>query len=636
MEHILVIEDNHGDAELIRDYLDDAGFKHKFFHSTSLMGGFDILQNQKVDIVLLDLSLQDTIGFSTLKSYQKEAYNTPVIILTGNNNEILGMQSVKAGAQDYLIKGFFDSKRLVNSIRYSIQRFKTQSRLRETANELFLKDKRSREAHQMAHFGNWEMDIVNNAMKWSDETYRIFGFQPNSISPSLSDYMEYVHVADKEMVTKFFEDVIKTGEVARTEHRIVINNRTLKYLMVQARVQYDEASNKILLMGSVQDVTYQKSNQLSAKEPDQQLQQEKTSRFTQLSYNIRTPLSSIVNLLYLLEKSNFSNQQRELIEGLKTSVDDLSVVLNNLLNYSLFISEDLRAQSEPFNFEELLKNIVRSGEFKSGQAEIAFAFEQLGEMPIYVVGDESKLQQVLLNLLELAIMHTVGGEKIHMTAEMVEPELLQVQVTYEGTPVSVDFPETEEKGDLMKMIFGEEQNEKSTLPHLSTFIASKLSKLLEGSLKAECQTAQQCSLSLRVPLRSSKSARESDQRGVLNKMVNILLVEDHFLNQIATRKVLTSWSELVKVVTADNGEEALQQFEKEKIDLILMDLKIPKVSGIEAARIIREKSSVPIIALTASSSKQEEERCFMVGMNAYIPKPIKPEELYAKITQLIN
>ncbi|PHN01179.1 response regulator [Flavilitoribacter nigricans] len=635
MEHILVIEDNMADAELIRIYLDDAGFKHKFYHSSSLKGGFDILQEHKIDIVLLDLSLQDTMGFNTLKSYLQKAAHVPVVILTGNNNEIVGMQSVKAGAQDYLIKGSFKSKRLVNSIRYSIQRFKTHSKLLETTNELSRREKRSRDAQQLANFGNWEMDIVNNAMKWSEETFRIFGFQPGGISPTLSDYIKYVHVADKERVNNFFEEVLKTGEVARVEHRIVINNRTVKYILVQAQVKYDEITNKILLIGSVQDITYQKEN-TPAPEAEKDLQDDKTSRFTQLSYNIRTPLSSIVNLLYLLEKSNFSNQQRELIEGLKTSVDDLSVVLNNLLNYSLFISEELRVQEEIFNLDELMKNVDRSGQFKSDQADLKFHFERVNDLPTYVNGDESKIQQVLLNLLELAIMHTVGGKMITVRVEMLEPELLGVEVKYSGSPVDVSVPDSEQDDNLMKMFFGEDQNDKSTLPHLSTFIASKLSHLMGATLERKSLTDQQHLLVFKLKMKVSKTRKHLNQRGIMDRLVTILLVEDHFLNQIATKRVLTSWSELVKVVTADNGEEALEQFEKEKIDLILMDLKIPKISGIEAARMIRQKSDVPIIALTASSSKQEEERCFTVGMNAYIHKPIRPEELYAKITQLIS
>lgn len=635
MKHILVIEDNDADAELIRILLDEANFKHRFYHSTSLKGGFDILQEHEIDIVLLDLSLQDSIGFNTLKNYQKEAADTPVIILTGNNNEVVGMQSVKAGAQDFLIKQNFDAKRLVSSIRFSIQRFKAQAKFKQEATELSIKEKRAREAHQLAHFGNWEMDIVSYAMKWSDETYRIFGFQPGCFTPTLKDYLEYVHVGDKEKVNDFFHNVIKDGKVGRVEHRLVINNRTLKYLAVQARVNYDELTNKILLIGTVQDITYQKDNRLPESDEQQELTNEKNSRFTRLSYNIRTPLSSIVNLLYLLEKSNISNQQKELLDGLKNSVDDLSVVLNNLLNYSLFMSEDLRSHEEVFPLRELLDNVIRSGQFKTEQAEMAFESELLSELPAYIKGDESKIQQVLLNLLELAIMHTVQEEKIRMEIGLVESDMLQVSIQYSGSPVSVDLPAAKEDGELMKMIFGDDQDEKTVLPHLSTFIATKLTKLLNGKLEISTADSPRQLLKLQLPLEISKNGKSKDQTGVINKKINILLVEDHFLNQIATRKVLTSWSELVTVVTADNGEEALAQFGKEKIDLILMDLKIPKISGIEAARIIREKSQVPIIALTASSSKQEEERCFTVGMNDYISKPISPEELYSKILQLI-
>lgn len=635
MKHILVIEDNDADAELIRILLDKANFKHRFYHSSSLKGGFEILQEHEIDIVLLDLSLRDSIGFNTLKDYQKEASDTPVIILTGNNNEVVGMQSVKAGAQDFLIKQNFDAKRLVNSIRFSIQRFKAQAKFKQEATELSIKEKRAREAHQLAHFGNWEMDIVNYAMKWSEETYRIFGFQPGGFSPTLTDYLEYVHVGDKEKVNDFFHTVIKEGKVGRVEHRLVINNRTLKYLALQARVNYDEITNKILLIGTVQDITYQKENLLPETDEKKELTNEKNSRFTRLSYNIRTPMSSIVNLLYLLEKSNISNQQRELLDGLKNSVDDLSVVLNNLLNYSLFMSEDLRSQQEVFDLGEVLDSVIRSGRFKTEQAEMEFECNIRSELPTYVKGDESKMQQVLLNMLELAIMHTVQEEKILMEIELVDADVLQVCIHYSGSLVSVDLPEAKEDGELMKMIFGDDQDEKTALPHLSTFIATKLTKLLNGSLDISTKIGAKRLLKFRVPLEISKTGKSKDQTGAISRKINILLVEDHFLNQIATKKVLTSWSELVTVITADNGEEALEQFEKEKIDLILMDLKIPKISGIEAARIIREKSQVPIIALTASSSKQEEERCFTVGMNDYISKPISPEELYSKILPLI-
>ena len=113
--------------------------------------------------------------------------------------------------------------------------------------------------------------------------------------------------------------------------------------------------------------------------------------------------------------------------------------------------------------------------------------------------------------------------------------------------------------------------------------------------------------------------------------LKILLVEDHFLNQIATKKVLTTWSDLVTVDIAENGLIRVEKYREHGYDLILMDIQMPVMGGIEATQKIREKSLVPIIALTANSSKQEAEKCKEAGINDYVSKPFKPLDLYSKI-----
>jgi CheY-like chemotaxis protein len=112
-------------------------------------------------------------------------------------------------------------------------------------------------------------------------------------------------------------------------------------------------------------------------------------------------------------------------------------------------------------------------------------------------------------------------------------------------------------------------------------------------------------------------------------------VEDHFLNQIATKKVLTSWSEYVTVDIAENGLIAVEKFLEYGYDLILMDIQMPVMNGLEAARRIRENSHVPIIALTANSTKQEQDNCLEIGMNDYLAKPFQPRELYARIMNVL-
>ena len=119
--NILLIEDNPGDAQLVKIYMKDAAFKYELFVADTFFEGMDILNKHDIDIVLLDLSLPDSQGFKTLNRYLETVQNIPVIVLTGVNNEIVGNQAVKAGAQDFLVKGQLDGKLLGRAIRYAIQ-----------------------------------------------------------------------------------------------------------------------------------------------------------------------------------------------------------------------------------------------------------------------------------------------------------------------------------------------------------------------------------------------------------------------------------------------------------------------------------------------------------------------------------
>ena len=141
-------------------------------------------------------------------------------------------------------------------------------------------------------------------------------------------------------------------------------------------------------------------------------------------------------------------------------------------------------------------------------------------------------------------------------------------------------------------------------------------------------------MDLSIPLKRTKG-RDSDVPSSPQQDLRILLVEDHPLHQIATKKVLHTWSEKVNVIVVGNGKEALVKVQEMPFDLILMDLQMPEMGGIEAATNLRLFSTVPIIALTASTSKQEEDQCYQAGINDYLAKPFQPEDLYRRIMLLV-
>ena len=638
MNKILVIEDHEADAAAIKAYLEEAAFKHQFYHSDTLKGGIDILSEDEIDLVLLDLSINDSTGFNTLKKYLNESSDVPVVVMTGNKNEIVGMQSVKAGAQDFLIKGEFDSKRLVQTIRYSLQRFKTQAQLQRTAEELTKKQKIQTETEHMANFAHWEMDIVSNSMIWAEEMFRIFGVQPNSFQPTLSDYLDFVHVEDRGKVADFFDEVIKTGDLKRLDHRILVNKRLVKYLTIQGRVNYDEHSNKIILIGSVQDNSYRLTDEadpgsepLPAAEITPQLS---SNELVKLGFGIRTPFNSMVNLIYLLEKSNPSPQQRELIDSLKTSMDDLSIELNHMLNHSLLLSDGISLVEEEFSPAEMLQNIQRVSRFKAQQRTLPVDFEEPQQMPELARGDQQKIAQVLHNLLEQIFKRALDDRKIKIQPQWFKRKKefpFAFRIQYKGNSIPSSEELEEEHADVLRNLQTLQDTSEDNVVSLA--IMYRLIEILGAKLVMKTDSGTQM-IELTFPLQ----VVATEDQVVVQKPSGpkkILLVEDHVINQIATKMVLTSWSDLVEVDVAADGLEAVDMFDRHEYDLILMDLQMPNMDGLAATVKIRSSSKVPIVALTATSSRQEEEKCLSIGMNDYLLKPFKPDDLYGKIAKFL-
>ncbi|MEM9821475.1 MAG: response regulator [Bacteroidota bacterium] len=636
---ILLIEDNPGDAHLIEMYMKDSSVKHEFYHAESFFDGADLLNNQEISLVLLDLSLPDSNGFKTLTSFLDKFPNTPVIVLTGLNNEIIGNQAVKAGAQDFLVKGQFDGKLLGRSIRYSIQRFKTQVKLEETARNLAISEKRYVEAQEMAHFGNWEMDIVSNEMKWTDEIYRIFGFNPNSIAPTLSDYFNYTHHEDRPLIEDFFEKAAKDGQMHTLEHRIVIDGRSIRYVAIQAKVYYDDISDKILLVGALQDITQRKLNEqlIIEKNISNKASKIKEEALTDIGFHIRTPLSSIVNLLYLMEKSSASNQQIEYINGLKTSVDDLSIMVNNLLNFSVLASEEIKVEYEEIQIKELMQSIQKVVQIKSDKSNIRFDFDLDKHFPEKIQSDPNKMTQIIYNLIDYGIHYAQSDGEMGMLARvehLSDDEIkLCFKVSIKNKVLSkAEIQDLREAEKLLEVVPEEGDDNKKSL--IGIAIVNKLVQLLKGNIEISSKEDSGTQFDVQLPAKVAKRiAIKTSDRPVTP--LKILLVEDHFLNQIATKKVLTTWSDLVSVDIAENGLVGVEKYKEHGYDLILMDIQMPVMNGIEASMKVREFSNVPIIALTANSSKQEANRCMEIGINDYLSKPFKPRELHAKIMSLL-
>lgn len=624
LPRVLVIEDNPADIAAIRLLLNEAGYKYELFQSNTLSEGLRILRETRVDVVLLDLSLHDSLGFTTLKHFIKEQPGIPVIVLTGNNNVVLGDQSVRAGAQDYLVKGEFTGKQLVDTIRYSQQRFKSQFALQRKVNQMQMNEKRFQEVQQLAQLGNWQIDIVTNAMFWSEEMYRILGLPLTQQQHRWSDYLDRVHPEDRAGLESFYESALKSGEMRRYDHRILVSGRMIKYVTIQAKLHFDELTNKIMLFGSIQDITQLKNanteNKVDEADSNAQLPPDSLAN---PDFKIRTPLHTLASLLQLLEKSKPNAQQKEIIETIKIVVDDLSMEVNAPPDGTVNNVVAQAVNEMNFQWSELVINAEQLFRMKCQNAGIRMAFKQTRQLTGEVSGDYPLIMQLFYCVFKALIPFCDKENGLDIEFQCDKPVgnklLLRLLVTYYGKPVS--FAEGADNGKAPGSV--------------AIVIVKKLLAKLDGRWNLEKKGFRWYVLEIAVPL----SIGQTEHKRQVNKPalpLHILLVEDHMLNRVLIGKLLRSWSSQASVDMASNGVEALGKLTEKQYDLIIMDLHMPEKNGIETATAIRARSDVPIIAITAIPSMQEEERCRQAGMNAYLAKPINPEELYARIMEIYD
>lgn len=644
--NILLVEDNAGDVQLVRVFLKDAAFKYELYCAETLHETFEHISNFTIDIVLLDLSLPDSQGFKTLGRFLEKVPHVPVIVLTGINNEIIGNQAIKAGAQDFLVKGQFEGRLLGRAIRYALHRFKEKQKLEGEKRELMLTDNVKNKVQQIIGFGNWELDIFSQEMTWTDEVFRIFGMQPNSYTTGVSNYLRLVHHDDRALVENFFDVVAKRGNLQKIEHRVILDGTCIKWVSLQGQLFYEELTQRTLIVGGVLDITERKLNEQLIIEQNihRQSISVKNEVLSDMSFHIRTPLSSITNLLYLLDNVHVTHQQREYLDGIKTSVDDLSLMVNNLLNFSTLVAQNLKVEEDEVNIKEFLDGLEKVLRIKANASKIRLDFELPDNLPNKIFADAKKITQIAYNLVDHATRYSLTAGSIVFQIEMEAHKNAKNNQSLRQTAFFKIMMKHTARGATLAQLrdmlaenkilesFYQDTDDLQK-KQIGLAIVNKLVRLLSGTLDIKQQNGDWVAFEICLPI--SFIIADNKETGKPNTPIKILLVEDHYLNQMATRRLLTAWSPFVTVDIAENGLVAVEKFREYGYDLVLMDLQMPIMNGFDAAVRIRERSNVPIIALSASANKSETERCKELGMNDYICKPFKPEDLYNKISAIL-
>jgi PAS domain S-box-containing protein len=418
----------------------------------------------------------------------------------------------------------------------------------------------------------------------------------------------------------------------------------------------DASGRMIRHQGTLVDITLRKRSEeelQKAKEAAEAANSAKSAFLAHMSHEIRTPMNAVIGMTELALDTDLTLEQREYLSMVRESGKSLLRLINDILDFSKVEAGKLDLDSTDFSLRYGINEMVAILGVRARQKGLELSIHIPPEVPDALLGDPGRLRQVLSNLVDNAIKFTERGAvvlKIENDSQSDEEVCLHFSVVDSG----IGIPQ--EKQQLIFEAFAQADNSTTRKyggTGLGLSISSRLVRLMSGKMwvESEANRGSAFHFTARFGLQNQQAEKAHLQGGGSDSAslaswqpgregrqeLRILLVEDNRINQILAQRLIRKRGD--QLVVTNNGREALAVLESERFDLILMDVQMPEMSGIEVTAAIRRKEKatgehIPIIATTASAMKEDRDLCLEAGMDAYISKPIEREVLFETIDML--
>jgi len=503
-----------------------------------------------------------------------------------------------------------------------------------------------------------EFDPEMRITRWSKEAKKIFGWELDEVfGKTISDF-KFIYSGDIENIKNISSEFLKSGK-----KRTISVNRNYKkdgetvYCEWYNSGIYNESGELVSILSLVLDITErQKAEEeknaaekelLIAKNAAEKANKVKSRFLANMSHDIRTPINGIKGFSNMLFETAINDEQREYLNYITRSCDNLTKIINDILDISKIESGNLNIENTDFNIKSALDDCIADIKFDALAKGIGVKFFIDALMPLNVKGDCGKLKQILGNLLYNALKFTDKGE-IKLSAETVSIGEKTVDIKFSVADTGTGIP-ANRICDLFKPFTQLDMSieKKYAGTGLGLSIVKSLTELMGGDVSVKSVLGEGSVFSVEIPFTVCDSTANSSISKVFNiplksaspEKIKILIVEDDELCAILAKKITEKLGHISDL--AVNGNKAIEMLNAADYDMIILDIQLPALSGIDVARAVREKEKkskrrIPIIVTTAFASGEEREKIMDSGIDEYITKPIDSAVLIGVINRLIE
>ncbi len=432
---------------------------------------------------------------------------------------------------------------------------------------------------------------------------------------------------------------LKFNEIAKSKEPVLFEsiprkakNNLLLYTHLTVIVSKN-AQGQITYMGLEKDVT----NLVVEKNESIEATKEKSLFLAKMSHEIRTPMNGIIGTAELLKDFNLDEEQADLLNIIDVSANNLLSIINDILDISKLDSGKIELENTAFNIFDAVNEVITMLGGQGGKPEVEILSEIDSNVPSILYGDELRLKQIIINFVNNAVKFTKKGSvtiEVKILLDKADTIKLKIGVIDTGIGISKEgitklFKEFSQVDHSMYRKFGG--------TGLGLMISKKLTELMGGEIGVESELSKGSVFWIEVGFLKKSKKEENNNINNMSDMnastqkLRILVAEDNVINQKVAMINLRQLGHDVEI--AVNGQMAVEMFKKGEYDIVLMDIQMPVLDGLEATLAIRkyEKENnlekIRIVAITANAMKEDKDRCFEVGMDDYITKPFRSEDL---------